>query len=136
MVSDLFFSQLVLVALVWLCLLLQWAWPSDAASRNPLQASPPSRTVTPVSTPPTLARTPPRLRPRVLYRRGDDDVRSTPRRTFARTRTVPIGAGWAGAISGPTAIPVAGPGANGSASPVVAPFSRPSAPSFTASGPR
>jgi len=31
MVSDLFFYQLVLVALVWLCLMLQWAWPSDIA---------------------------------------------------------------------------------------------------------
>jgi hypothetical protein len=25
MVSDLFFSQLVLIALLWLCLMLQWA---------------------------------------------------------------------------------------------------------------
>ena len=31
MVSDLFFYQLVLVALVWLCLMLQWVWPSDIA---------------------------------------------------------------------------------------------------------
>jgi hypothetical protein len=29
MVPTLFFYQLVLVALVWLCLMLQWAWPSD-----------------------------------------------------------------------------------------------------------
>jgi len=29
MVSHLFFSQLVLVALVWLCVMLHWAWPSD-----------------------------------------------------------------------------------------------------------
>ena len=32
MVSHLFFYQLVLVALVWLCLMLQWAWPSDPAT--------------------------------------------------------------------------------------------------------
>src|SRR2546425_10540283 len=32
MVSPLFFSQLVLVALVWLCVMLQWAWPSDPAA--------------------------------------------------------------------------------------------------------
>lgn len=32
MVSDLFFHQLVLVALVWLCLMLHWAWPSDPAA--------------------------------------------------------------------------------------------------------
>jgi hypothetical protein len=31
MVSPLFFYQLVLVALVWLFLMLQWAWPSDIA---------------------------------------------------------------------------------------------------------
>jgi hypothetical protein len=31
MISALFFSQLVLVALVWLCLMLQWAWPSVTA---------------------------------------------------------------------------------------------------------
>jgi IS1 family transposase len=35
MVSDLFFYQLVLVALVWLCLMLQWAWPSDPATCLP-----------------------------------------------------------------------------------------------------
>ena len=32
MVSALFFSQLVLIALVWLWLMLQWAWPSDPAA--------------------------------------------------------------------------------------------------------
>src|SRR4030095_13622746 len=31
MVSPLFFYQLALIALVWLCLLLQWAWPSEPA---------------------------------------------------------------------------------------------------------
>jgi len=31
MVSDLFFYQLGLIALVWLCCMLQWAWPSDTA---------------------------------------------------------------------------------------------------------
>src|SRR5215467_5399257 len=35
MVSHLFFYQLVLVALVWLCLMLQWAWPSDPATCSP-----------------------------------------------------------------------------------------------------
>ena len=29
MVSHLFFYQLTLIALVWLCLMLQWVWPSD-----------------------------------------------------------------------------------------------------------
>jgi hypothetical protein len=36
MVSDLFFSQLVLIALLWLCLMLQWAWPSDRAPAPPM----------------------------------------------------------------------------------------------------
>ena len=31
MVSDLVFYQLVLFALVWLCLMLHWGWPSDLA---------------------------------------------------------------------------------------------------------
>ena len=31
MVSDLFFYQLVLLGLVWLCLMLHWGWPSDLA---------------------------------------------------------------------------------------------------------
>jgi IS1 family transposase len=35
MVSHLFFYQLVLIALVWLCLILQWAWPSDPATGPP-----------------------------------------------------------------------------------------------------
>jgi hypothetical protein len=43
MVLNLFFSQLVLVALVWLCLLLYWAWPSDCgtAPLTPSQPAPP-----------------------------------------------------------------------------------------------
>src|SRR5262247_716201 len=35
MVSHLFFYQLVLIALVWLCVMLQWAWPSDPAPCPP-----------------------------------------------------------------------------------------------------
>ena len=41
MVSPLFFYQLVLVALVWLCLMLQWAWPSDPATCPPIPEPPP-----------------------------------------------------------------------------------------------
>ena len=41
MVSHLFFYQLVLVALVWLCLMLQWAWPSDHATVCPTAPEPP-----------------------------------------------------------------------------------------------
>src|SRR5712691_5176851 len=41
MVSPLFFSQLTLVALVWLCVMLQWAWPSDSAAACPTTLPPP-----------------------------------------------------------------------------------------------
>jgi hypothetical protein len=41
MVSHLFFYQLVLVALVWLCLMLQWAWPNDPAAVCPTAPEPP-----------------------------------------------------------------------------------------------
>ena len=40
MVPDLFFYQLVLVALMWLCLMLHWVWPSDHAAACP--TTPPS----------------------------------------------------------------------------------------------
>src|SRR5207245_226596 len=39
--SHLFFYQLVLVALVWLCVMLQWAWPSDPAAVCPPTPEPP-----------------------------------------------------------------------------------------------
>src|SRR5215831_3761388 len=35
MVSHLFYYQLVLIALAWLCVMLQWAWPSDLATGPP-----------------------------------------------------------------------------------------------------
>ena len=41
MVPTLFFYQLVLVALVWLCLMHQWAWPSDPAAVCPTTPEPP-----------------------------------------------------------------------------------------------
>src|SRR5438132_530982 len=40
MVPDLFFYPLVLVALVWLCLMLQRAWPSDRVTTPPTLPSP------------------------------------------------------------------------------------------------
>ena len=40
MVSHLFFYQLVLIALVWLCVMLQWAWPSDSAAACPTTLDP------------------------------------------------------------------------------------------------
>src|ERR671936_2534328 len=41
MVSHRFFYQLVLIALVWLCVMLQMAWPSDPAAAGPPPALPP-----------------------------------------------------------------------------------------------
>ena len=41
MVPDLFFYQLVLIALVWLCFMLHWVAPSDAAA-CPMTPEPPS----------------------------------------------------------------------------------------------
>jgi hypothetical protein len=35
MVSDLVFYQLMLVALLWLCVMLLWVWPSDSAAACP-----------------------------------------------------------------------------------------------------
>src|SRR5262245_2670583 len=47
MVSHLFFYQLTLIALVWLCVMLQWMWPSDPATCP----------ITPAPTPPGPQRT-------------------------------------------------------------------------------
>src|SRR5215470_9140755 len=46
MVSDLFFYQLALIALLWLYLMLHWAWPSDRppAHPTPPHPTPPRRT--------------------------------------------------------------------------------------------
>src|SRR5262245_21967111 len=41
MVSHLFYYQLVLIALVWLCFMLQGAWPSDPATACPTPPAPP-----------------------------------------------------------------------------------------------
>ena len=41
MVSHLFFYQLTLIVLVWLCVMLQWVWPSDSAACPTLLAPPP-----------------------------------------------------------------------------------------------
>jgi IS1 family transposase len=40
MVSPLFFYQLVLVTLVWLCVMLHWVWPSDPATACPTTREP------------------------------------------------------------------------------------------------
>jgi len=42
MVSELFFYQLALIALLWLCCMLHWAWPNDCtpAQLTPSQPTP------------------------------------------------------------------------------------------------
>src|SRR6266446_5143912 len=61
MVSNLFFYQLMLIALVWLCLMLHWLWPSEPAAERltTAQPIPPSRTHSKVPKPfPGLTRKP------------------------------------------------------------------------------
>src|SRR5919108_3085774 len=41
MVPDLFFYQLVLIALLWLCVMLHWAWPRDSTACPTTPALPP-----------------------------------------------------------------------------------------------
>src|SRR2546427_12988820 len=41
MVSHLFFYQLTLIALVWLCVMLQGVWPSDPTAVCPTTPEPP-----------------------------------------------------------------------------------------------
>ena len=42
MVSELFFYQLVLIALLWLCCMLHWVWPSDGSATSPTGRVPPA----------------------------------------------------------------------------------------------
>src|SRR5262249_1480582 len=133
MVSHLFFYQLGLIALVWLCLMRQWTWPSNPAACPPPPApTPPGPNRDRVPQPFTgLTTKPPcdawahgsALRPEAPHTPPPAQraaARWTPRPLCARPRTVPIEAGWAGAIAAPMAIRAAAPGANGCASPVTA----------------
>jgi hypothetical protein len=104
MVSHLFFYQLTLIALVWLCVMLQWAWPSDSAAYPTPLAPPPPRPkrhrapklFAGLTTKPpcnacehaTDPRPPPQLRPRVSCSRGGAAATSIPRRPSAPTRPV------------------------------------------------
>jgi hypothetical protein len=83
-----------------------------AARRTPLLAASTSRTVRPVR------RWPRPQRPRHLPPRhcsppaGDARARWTPRSMAAPMPPAPLGAGWTGALSGPTGIPAVAPGAS------------------------
>jgi hypothetical protein len=66
MVSELFFYQLGLIALVWLCVLLHWVWPNAAADACPTTPTPslPKVQAMPVSRIVPLAYTPLQPHPR------------------------------------------------------------------------
>src|SRR2546428_8687931 len=111
MVPTLFFYHRVLIALVWLCLMLQGAWPS-APALSPTTPELPSPRLTRKRAPTPLAGLttkppcdacahspaprPPHARPRAGCPREGTAARWRPRRTSARTRTGPIGAGGLG----------------------------------------
>ena len=40
MVSELLFYQLALIALLWLCCMLHWVWPSDGGTTSPTPSQP------------------------------------------------------------------------------------------------
>ena len=61
MVSQLFFYQLVLVALVSLCLMLQWAWPSDPTAVCPTTPEPQAHGQNATMSPPPLRASPKNL---------------------------------------------------------------------------
>jgi hypothetical protein len=86
--------------------------------------------------PATAPRPPPQRRHYASYPRGGAAARAPPRRTAARPRPVAIAAGWAGALSAPTAIPMGAPGGSSCVSPGAATFWRPAAPSCMARVPR
>src|SRR6266571_761995 len=115
MVPHLFFYQLTLIALVWLCLMLQWVWPSDCATASPTppQPTPPRRQHSREPKPfagltrkphcdacahaPPLARTPPQLR-------------ATTHRAYARP---PAPGGHVVALLPPSALCLSGSGGAG-----------------------
>src|ERR1700745_1027676 len=118
MVSPLFFYQLALIALVWLCVMLQWMWPSAPTAVAPTTQEPtpppPKRNREPKPfegfiTKPHCdacehASAPPGMMPTRGRRRQVDTSTH-----FCPNPDAGTGAGWAGAISGPMAIPVAVP---------------------------
>ena len=133
MMHDLLLDALLLM-LLWLSTMRRWVWlrrqgppaklppsPPNAPrglckTRRRVRASPPSPAVPPVSTPRRRLR-----RPLPAHRHGGaprvgGGIRWPPHSTIVPHRSATIRAGPAGAICGPTAIPVAAPGGRGTAS--------------------
>src|SRR5438876_2773651 len=116
MVSELFFYQLALIALVWLCCMLHWVWPSDCGAKGPTpsQPTPPLRMRSREPKPfPGLIHKPhcaaceqvaqdpevlPPPAPPLITSRRDAHARWTPHSISAPMPTATIGAGWTGAI--------------------------------------
>ena len=138
MVSNLFFYQLALIALLWLCLLLHYAWPSDRAAIRPL-VTPPRRkrhrnlksfeglTKKPHCDACELGsdlrpESPPHTTPAHRAHAGATPPGGHLHPFLPEPRLCPIAAGSAGAISAPMAIPVAVPGGSCCVSPVAAIF--------------
>ena len=148
---DLFFYTFLLLAGLWLGMILSWLWPQSRAAMGQLQPTAATRAKTPTTPPKPLAgRTtshavkrvsmPPRPTSRLplpcrLCSRAPEDVgeRLTRSSPFVLTRIVPSTAGWDGAISAATAIPVIDPGGNFSVSRVTPPARRRTARRCTAS---
>src|SRR4030095_11278706 len=145
MVSHLFFYQLMLIALVWLCLMLHWLWPSEPAAERLTTAPliPPSRTRAKGHKPfpglprqphcdacaqdVTLRREPPcPPPPRLISIRGRRRQVDTSR-LFVPTPIVAMAAGLISATSSRMAIPAVAPGGNSIVAAVVATFLRPRA---------
>ena len=132
MVSHHVFSQLVLLALVWLFVILRLAWPKRPVTTPAVPALPepltpkrprsnepkpfeglPTSPIAPcVTKTPRLPKRLRRCRPIPWHRPTGVPVRSTRPGTFVRTVIVTIGAGSGCGISAPTVIPVAAPGAS------------------------
>ena len=145
MVSNLFFYQLMLIALVWLCLMLHGLWPSEPAAERLPTAPPilPSRKRSKVPKPfpgltvnPTVMparRTSPCTVSRPAPRHHGSSppegaaVKSTPRTIFVPTPIVAMAAGLVSATSVPMAIPAVAPGGNSIVAAVGATFLRPRA---------
>src|SRR5262245_49750197 len=142
MESPLFFSQLVLFALLWLFIILHLPWPQRAVTVPAAPAQPKrSRSTAPTpfaglthkppcalcerdSAPPQA---PPPVPPAPCPRRTGGPVRSTPLCTFVPMliAITEAGAGWG--ICTPTVIPVAAPGGSSTVSLVKGTFWRPTA---------
>ena len=155
MVSRHLFSQLVLLALLWLFVILHLSRPKRPVTTPAVPAPSPSHLSALAPTRPNLSRASPtspiapcvnkaprlpkrllRCRPIPWHRPTGVPVRSTRPGTFVRTAIVTIGAGAGWGICAPMVIPVVAPGASSTAPRATGTFWRRMAPFCTANRPR